>query len=76
MANDNYNSIVPVESLQNIAGLTPIQKNKDEKQNQRQNQKKKQQTNKHDELIPTPQKNPNMSPDISGDDDHSIDYCA
>ena len=74
MANDNYNRILPVESLQNIAGLTPIQRNKDKEHKQEQQKKKRR--NERDELIPSPQNNPQIPSDKSGDDDHSIDYCA
>jgi hypothetical protein len=77
MADNNYNVIQPVESLQNIAGLTPVKQRKErdpqkkQKQHNRQQQQDQEQTPedtfemKQDNTIGEPEK-----------DTNSIDYCA
>lgn len=73
MPSDSYNIIQPVENLQNIAGLTPVQQNKERKR--RQDLQKGRHKSKDDELDKQTEE---IEETHSGrpDDPHSIDYCA
>jgi len=69
MADDNYSIIKPVESMQNIAGLTPAKRREERKR--RENLRKK---NKQDQQIE--EQNPNEKPEDDTDNRGSIDYRA
>ena len=72
MASENYNFINPVDSLQNIPSLTPIQKNEERKNRQNAQQQKNTQDSPNEspqETVEAPQNGPD-------DGSHSIDYCA
>lgn len=77
MADSNYNMIRPVESLQNIAGLTPVKERKERKQQEEQKQKKRQEQQDQEQ---TPKDTSEMKPDNATreqqKDTDSIDYCA
>ncbi len=74
MADSNYNMIKPVESLQNVAGLTPVKERKE--RNRQKDQKEKSQ--KEHEQIPDEalQAEPGNQTAGQQDDPNSIDYCA
>ena len=74
MANDSYNIINPVESLQNVAGLTPVQQNKERKR--RQDLQKDQHKDTEDELDEPTEEIEATHTGKYDDDPHSIDYCA
>ncbi len=74
MTSENYNFINPVESLQNIQSLTPIQKNEERKG--RQNAQQQQDRNAQDNLDESPQEVSETPPGELDDDRHSIDYRA
>lgn len=73
MADSNYNMIKPVESLQNIGGLTPVKQRKERRRKQDQQAKnhsdQKQETGKTAESD-SGTRTPNTTPESS------IDYCA
>ncbi len=71
MADNNYNIIKPVESLQNIRGLTPAKRRKEGK--------KQQDLHKRKEKEPEQEANEanEANEAVKNDEDqHSIDYCA
>ena len=79
MADNNFNIIKPVESLQNIGGLAPVKQRKERKHKQNLQEENQQEENQQEN-----QKQPNESGeediniDIMDDesDQHSVDYCA
>ena len=73
MADNDYNMIKPVESLQNVGGLTPVKQRKE-----RNRRRKHQQKPEDDEQQPTESLDENYQEKIPKDqsDRHSIDYCA
>jgi len=74
MADSNYNMIKPVESLQNVAGLTPVKERKE--RNRQKDQKEKSQ--KEHEQIPDEAIQAKTGNETAGqqNDPNSIDYCA
>jgi len=74
MADSDYNMIKPVESLQNVGGLTPVKRENEKKRRQKQQKQNEQEQ----------EQEPNESAEeIAGNDgietqpdQHSIDYCA
>ncbi len=72
MVDSNYNMIKPVESLQNVAGLTPVKERKE--RNRQEEQKEKTQH----EQIPgqVSQAEPENETEEQKNDPNSIDYCA
>ncbi|HUW17787.1 MAG TPA: hypothetical protein VMW16_00625 [Sedimentisphaerales bacterium] len=75
MADTDYNVIKPVESLQNVAGLTPAGR-REERRRRRDLQKKKKQEFEQDASESGTQ--PGLSNELAEEesDRHSIDYCA
>lgn len=73
MADNNYNMIKPVESLQTIAGLTPVKQR--EERNRQKN--RKQQDRDHEQ---TPEEEFEAETEnearLPEGDSNSIDYCA
>ena len=74
MADSNYNMIKPVESLHNIAGLTPV---KERKERSRQENRKHRNQPQHEQIPdePFPPETSNKTA-AQQDDPNSIDYCA
>ena len=75
MPSDDYNIIKPVENLQNVTGLKPVQHNQDGK---RKPDDRRRQGRDEDD-VPQEDQMPEQNPDVQSstpDDDHSIDYCA
>ena len=71
MDSNDYNLIRPVKSLQNIAGLTPVQKRQSRKQ------KQKHYPGRHsDEPADKQPKQPEITENSNPDDPHSIDFRA
>ena len=70
MADNNYNIIKPVESLQNIKGLTPARRRKERKH--RQNPHEQNEEERKEELNGSSEKELTEN----GAGRHSIDYCA
>ena len=69
MADSDFNTIKPVDSLQSIQGLTPA-----ERRQERKNRQKPQ--GKHHEK-PEEEQDSSKEQETSGDGQaHSIDYCA
>jgi len=75
MADNNYNIIQPVESTQNIAGLTPAKRREERKRRQNlpgeHNEEPEQQPS---ESVDQEELNNELAEDENGQ--HSIDYCA
>ena len=77
MADNNHNIIKPVESLQNIASLTPAKRR--EKRKKRQNlheQENRQREFAEDELNESIEENIDSEIAEDDQDEHSIDYRA
>jgi len=74
MVDSNYNMIKPVESLQNVAGVTPV---KERKERNRQKKQKEKSQQEH-EQIPDESLEAESGSETTGqqDDPNSIDYCA
>ena len=70
MAENNYNIIKPVESLQNIRGLTPAKR--------REERKKQQNLQKQNEEEAEQQVDESTNEETTENEgeQHSIDYCA
>jgi len=74
MAQNDYNLIKPVEGLQNVGTLNPVQGNTEKKRRQPQEQRRRSSKTQQDE-------NRNQTPSTgepskNEDDRHSIDYRA
>lgn len=75
MPDNDYNIIKPVESLHNIAGLTPAKRREERKR--RQNMHAEQNEEAEQELNDSlDQERPDKRPVDDENDRHSIDYCA
>lgn len=74
MADNDYNMIKPVETLQNIGSLTPAQR-REERKRQQQNSKEKESEQEQDNQAQD-QENTNSRVDEVPKEKHSIDYCA
>ena len=78
MPDNDYNIIKPVESLRNIAGLTPAKRREERKRRQNLHAEHNEQ-DEQDEQEPNDSLE-NESPDNAAADNkndrHSIDYCA
>lgn len=72
MPDDNYNMIKPVESLQNIMGLTPTKRREERKR--RQNLHKKNSEREPNDQVG--EENPDSESGQDENNQHSIDYCA
>jgi len=75
MPDNDHNIIKPVESLQNIANVTPAKR--------REERKRKRKFHKENEEEPEQKLNESIDeeslssePAENGEDQHSIDYCA
>jgi hypothetical protein len=77
MTDDNYNIVKPVESHQNITGLTPAEPRDEKKKRQNLN---KQENRQHelakDELNESGKEDIGNEIDENDQDKHSIDYCV
>ncbi len=75
MADNDYNIIKPVESLYNIAGLTPVKQRQQRKrrQNLQSKNKEKPEEEPNDSIK---QQNSDIEITDDADDEHSIDYHA
>ena len=77
MADNNYNTIKPVESLQNVGGLTPARRRQERKE--RQSSKKKSEEERElaeDELSELTEEDIGNEITENDQNGHSIDYCA
>jgi len=75
MPDNDYNIIKPVESLHNIAGLTPAKRREERKR--RQNMHAEHNEEAEQELNDSlDQERPDKEPVHDENDRHSIDYCA
>ncbi len=74
MPSDSYNIIQPVENLQSVAGLTPVQQNQERKR--KQDLPQGQRKDEEDELDESTEEIDETPASILDDDPHSIDYCA
>ncbi len=74
MADSNYNMIKPVENLQNVGSLTPVNQRKEKKQ--RRNPQEQNQEEGEQELNESVEKNAADQAPENGPNQHSIDYCA
>ncbi len=74
MVDSNKIKIKPVESLKNVAGLTPVKEQKE--RNRQKNQKEKSQ--QEHEQVPDQVSQAGPASETAGqqDDPNSIDYCA
>ena len=77
MAEDNHNIIKPVESLQNIAGLTPAKRRQERKkqQNSREQEARQRELNE-DELNQSSEEDIGSEIAENDRDEHAVDYCA
>ena len=77
MADNDYNIIKPVESLQNVAGLNPA-KRREEKKKQQNSHKQNdlQREPSEDELNESIEENIGSEIAENNQDEHSIDYRA
>ena len=77
MANDDYNIIKPVESLQNISGLTPTKHREEKKKRQNLNEQNEEQRRLADaELNEATEEEIDDEIDKKDRNEHSIDYSA
>lgn len=74
MADSNYNMIEPVENLQNVGSLTPVNQRKERKQ--RRNPQEQNQEEGEKELNESVEENTDHQAPENGPNKHSIDYCA
>ncbi|RKY24905.1 MAG: hypothetical protein DRP62_02600 [Planctomycetota bacterium] len=74
MVDNNYNTIKPVESLQNVKGLTPARRRKERKH--RRNPHEQNEQERKEELNGLSEKELNDKIVENGAGRHSIDYCA
>ena len=72
MADNNY-IINPVETLQNVGGLTPIRERKERGRRRTQQQNKEHPESQADDSTEAKAEG---GPVAGSDDGHSIDYCA
>lgn len=75
MADNDYNIIKPVESLYNIAGLTPVERRQERKRRDNLNPEHKEEP-KQDLNESPEQENTTTKSDGDENNQHSIDYCA
>ena len=75
MANNDSNTIKPVESLQNIPVLTPAKRRDQKKQRQRQHKKNKEYSEEEQNILDDKQ-DPDSELSESENDPNTIDYCA
>jgi hypothetical protein len=73
MTDSDYSAIRPVEGLQTIQGLTPIQRQEERKR--RQDAKSESHSEPETETETEEAEEPKANPP-NQDDPHSIDYCA
>ena len=74
---DNNNIIKPVESLQNIASLTPAKRRKEGKKQQNSHERQNRQREfAEEELNETSEESIDSGIDENNQNEHSIDYCA
>jgi len=75
MADKDYNIIKPVESLQNIAGLTPTRRREQRKRRHDLHKKNKEESEQEiNDSIAEKTVSSKLTEDE--EDQHSIDYCA
>lgn len=74
MADNDFNIIKPVESLQNVGGMNPVERRKERKH--KQNLKKQNRQEQKQELNEPTEEDLNDETSKNEDDQHSIDYCA
>jgi hypothetical protein len=75
MADKDYNIIKPVESLYNIAGLTPVKHRQQRKRRQNPQTESKDKPEEEPDGS-TEQQNSDIEITTDADDEHSIDYRA
>jgi hypothetical protein len=75
MAENNYNMIKPVESLQNILRLTPTERREERKRRRGSRGGKKQAPEEEQNGVSDEGTSSEVSAE-DGADQHSIDYCA
>ncbi len=76
MADNDYSIIKPVEGLQNIGGITPIQRREERKKKKQHGQNEGEQESDKEELKELGEEKLRGEPDDNEQDQHSIDYCA
>jgi hypothetical protein len=75
MADNDYNTIKPVDSLHNITGLSPVKQRDERRRRQNLNsQNEKRPEEESAELIDSQSLEEECNDE--GDERHSIDYCA
>ncbi|MHC4156699.1 MAG: hypothetical protein ACYST6_17520 [Planctomycetota bacterium] len=74
MAENNYNMIKPVESLQNILRLTPTERREERKRRRSSNSGKRQASEEEQNGV-SDERTSGEAPE-DNPDQHSIDYCA
>ena len=74
MADSNYDLIKPVENLQNVGGLTPVQQQKERKR--RRNPQQQNPEEYAEDLTESVEENLDQEAAQNQSDGHSIDYCA
>ena len=75
MADNDFNIIKPVESLQNIAGLTPVKRRSERKRRQNLHDGEKQESEQELNELVDEQQFSNEPTENEGEQ-HTIDYCA
>ncbi len=76
MVDNNYNMIKPVEALQNITGLTPVNQRKERKPQEKQKQNRQQKRQQiQDESLEIDAENETTAKQEQTDP-NSIDFCA
>ncbi|MHC4622276.1 MAG: hypothetical protein ACYS4W_00060 [Planctomycetota bacterium] len=75
MPDGDYNTVKPVESLQNITQLTPA-KRREERKRRRDSHTKNKQESEHELDRSAQEKDLNDEFAEDNDEQHSIDYCA
>ena len=78
MADNDFNIIKPVESLQNIAGLTPTRRREERKRRQNLHEESKEESEPAEGELNESVDEQDFSDELTedGNDQHSIDYCA
>jgi protein involved in polysaccharide export with SLBB domain len=74
MADNGYDMIKPVESLQTVGGLTPAKRRGERKRRRNSNRENEEKPERGDELLDDQQARSESGE--HDNDEHSIDYCA
>jgi hypothetical protein len=76
MEENNYNTIKPVEGLQNVGSLTPVQQRQERKKQQNPQEQKNKNELAEDTMNKSTEESVADETTENHQDQHSVDYCA